>query len=462
MKIILIDPPGVQQGFNTGLGYLAGVLKKNGHNVKVIDLNNIQEDAHSRLLETKNCDVVGISIKSATAESGAKIGKEVKKINEKALLIAGGPHIAIDGYNFMSKNPFFDIAVRGEGENVILDILNGKKAIEGTITRHNKKIITNGGIVRSVDVDSLPYPAYECFDSLGKFDDYPLITSRGCPYSCSYCSVPEIVGKRWRFRSAEDVISELEYAKKTYGVKRFQILDDNFTLEMGRAKKFCRLLIDSKLNFEWSCPNGLRADRLDAELIELMKKSGCRFVSIGVESLAKPVFERINKKEKLEDITKAINLLKKVGIRVNGFFIIGLPGSTYKLDMYSLKQSKKLNLDSALWGIFVPYPGTPAWVEILKGKDTRMLRDWQDSFHFKTNARCTFDTKDYSEKQRIKMYYLANLRSNNYLGLVESNIPFHMQILKILEIILRYDVLNLPIHLLKMIFLSRFLIRGIR
>lgn len=153
------------------------------------------------------------------------------------------------------------------------------------IYRKDNKIIVNKGLELLKNLDDLPPPNFDYFDTVkGKIDQYPLITSRGCPYSCSYCCVPKIVGKKWRVRSPKKIIEELKHAKLKYGSKRFAILDDNFTLDIKRAKEFCKHLIDEKLDMGWECQSGIRCDRVDEELFKMMKKAGCDAVTLGIES----------------------------------------------------------------------------------------------------------------------------------------------------------------------------------
>jgi radical SAM superfamily enzyme YgiQ (UPF0313 family) len=407
MKIAFIDPPGFSNGLNTGLGYLSAVLDKHGYDVSVLDLNNKTGNQKKRLSHISDSDTIGISIKSFTLKNSLAL---LKMLKSNATLLAGGPHVTLDPYNLM-KETNFDIAVIGEGEQTILKIVSGKyrNKIKSIAFREDNNIIINEKRDWISDIDGLPYPKYDCFDSFnGKIERYPLITSRGCPYNCSYCSVGTVIGKKWRARKPKNIIDELIQAKEKYKSKEFEILDDNFSLDMRRAKSICQLLIDNKINMAWSCTNGVRADKLDSELIELMRYSGCNSIAIGVESGCREVFDKIQKGENLADIENAVSLAKKAGMKVKGFFIIGLPESTYKKDMQSIEYAKKLQMDSISWGMFVPYPGTRAW-EWSK-KNARFLRDWKDGFHIGFNPKPVFETRNYKEWERKKAYYLANIR----------------------------------------------------
>jgi radical SAM superfamily enzyme YgiQ (UPF0313 family) len=448
-KIILIDPLGWVREFNTGLGYISATLKKAGHEVKVIDLNNNSKRIDERLLSAKNADIIGISIKSFT----------LKEINSKALLIAGDPHIKIDGINFMKNNDIFDIAVVGEGELIMVEIANGsdlssingiiyRKQIEGKI-----QLMINPGEGYVKNLDSLPFPDYTSFDSIDNLTSYPLITSRGCPYACNYCSVPFISGRKFRAREPSLVVEEIEYAINTYKVKNFDVMDDDFSVNIKRAKEILKEIIRKKLNINLSFGNGIRADRIDEELLFLMKEAGCQHIMFGVESGDEKVFNNINKGEKLETIINAIQMAKRIGIKsVGGFFIINLPGSTFESDLKSIALAKNLGLTIANFSIFVPYPGKKFWEILNNDKNIIFLRPWQEGFTYGKNICSVFETTNYREKDIIKMFYISNIRLYNYLAIIEGEKGTIKKGFKLVYIILKYDLKNFPKHINRLFF----------
>ncbi len=162
-------------------------------------------------------------------------------------------------------------------------------------------------------------------------------------------------------------------------------------------------------DWSWSCPNGVRADRLDVELLDLMKASGCRSIAIGIESLDEGVFGEVHKGESLEAIIQAVRLAQAAGLEVDGFFIIGLPRATYAKDMQTLKKAQGLGLRRMMWGMAVPYPGTPmaGWAR----QNAHILRDWRGGCHTSFNPPPLFETQDYSASERIRAYRRAYLRS---------------------------------------------------
>ena len=415
MKVVFVDPKGVWEGLNNGIASIAASIRDE-HTVHVVDFVNRSGNLDKRLESARDADFVGISMKSFTLDESIMVANMVKKLNPKTKIIAGGPHVMVDGYNLLVDNPVFDMGVFGVAEYVFREILSGKEPSEitGLIYRKDGKVVQNHASEWISNLDSLPFPNYDDFDSVNingeiqKIENWPLVTSRGCPYTCTYCNVPTVIGRKFRTRSGENILAELRYAQEKYSSKEFKVLDDNFTLQMDRAKDICRLFIEENLDMKWTCPNGIRADRLDEELCSLMKQAGCYAMSIGVESGDPEVFDKIRKGEKLADVERGIRLAQAAGIKVHGFFIIGLIGSTYEADKRSMEFAKRLGI-TASWGILVPYPGTEVWEQVKKDSSARVLRDWKEGFHIGARPKPVFDTAEYTAEERVRAYYYANM-----------------------------------------------------
>lgn len=463
MRICLIDPPGIVKGLNTGLGYLASSLIQKGHKVRVIDLNNNTRNIRERLSKIRNSDIIGISVKSSTVQISRRIAETIRRKD----LICGGSHITVDGHSFLKANANFKLGVIGEGEETTVELMGAMESglnlrdVKGIIFRENDEIVVNPRRQFISDLDSLPNPNYEIFDSFnGVIVNYPLVTSRGCPQSCIYCCVGEVSGRRWRWRAPERLIEELQLAKSKYRAKSFEIVDDNFTHHLGRAKKFCQLLIERRVDMNWACYNGIRADRLDEELVALMKEAGCKTVSIGVESLDNDIFDRIGKGETLDDIRRAISLLNKYKIEVEGSFIIGLPGDNLKKTMASIQLCRKMHFKTTVWNLFVPYPGTRAWDWV--NAEAKILRDWTEGFHFGTEIKPVFETEDFTETERIRAYRMANIKCRGYFALIDPEKSLIANAFNISQLILKYDARNVAsniLYLLKTVTETRHRIR---
>ncbi|GAF75685.1 unnamed protein product, partial [marine sediment metagenome] len=419
MKIALIDPPGTSRGLNTGLAYIAAniLAKRKGDSVKVFDFNNNRKRVKERIREIGEYDIISFSIKSFTQREAFFILDRIL-LRKESTVIFGGPHLAIEKEKFFEKDKRINAILTGEGETSFCNFLERLESkrngydIKGLAIRNEDTITSNGSMAIEDDLDSLPFPCYTVFDSVSKrIDNYPLLTSRGCPYKCVYCSVGLISGKRWRGRKLGSIIREIKLAREKFGFRYFFIIDDNFTFKKERTKEFCKALISEKIDLNWSLPNGIRADKVDEELVRLMKSSGCEAVSFGVESADPEVFKGIGKGETLDEISRAILLCKRYDLRVSAKFIIGLPGSSHESTKRSLLWAKKMKFYDINWNLLVPYPGTEAY-EVIK-RNGRFIRSWEDGFHFGPFLHSTFEIDSYSAREIEKDVRRANVSSSN-------------------------------------------------
>jgi len=286
-------------------------------NARIIDLNT-KPHPRQRFLNQKT-DVLGISLQSRTYSEAMRISEEYKKKYPDAKIASVNTDIDIQ-----CCYPFLKL----------------KENIE----------------FKPLFSDAYPFPRYDLLDSFAIFSknwssgkwDYPLLTSVGCPFQCVYCAARN---RKWRSRSAENCYKELKQAKDKWGIRRFEIIDDVFNIDRQRVLDFCRLV--KPLRLEWACVNGLRADLFDEEMARALADSGCAIVSLGVESVHPEVLARIKKGETIEQIEKAIDIAKRYFRIVNGFFIIGLPGSSYKKDLQSLEWARKKRIN-AQFSYYVP------------------------------------------------------------------------------------------------------------
>lgn len=454
MKVCFVDPRGIHFGLNTGIGYIVSYLKEvcGMEGVKVFDFNNNYRDADSRIREMAGYDVIGFSIKSFTRDSALEIARRVK--TDRNVLVAGGPHITLDGVNFLKEHEVFDYGLVGEGELTTAALLKAIDSTEdiasvgGVIYRRDGEVVSTGVGERIKDLDSIPYPDYTVFDSVtdGHIHNYPLVTSRGCPYLCSYCCVKGVMGRKWFARSVENIIGELENAGETYNINCFNVQDDNLTLDMERANAFCEALVKEDLGLRWSCPNGIRADRVDYDLMRKMHEAGCFAVAMGIESGVEKEFETIKKGEDLSDIVRAVELAKKNRIWVFGNFIIGLPGSNLQSIRGSIDFAKRLKLESCIFNLLVPFPGTELW-EWVK-ENGRLLMDWQDGFTQGKNPRVVFETVGFPLEDRLRAYREANIKCKNYFAFMDEQDSLASNIFSVLGAIVRYDFLGIPAHIL--------------
>lgn len=452
IRVTLIDPRGSLEGLNTGLGYLAGSLLSSKFCVEVMDFNNYPQRLCKRLRGI-NSDIVGISVKSATLAESVKIAKLIKtNFKRRITIVAGGVCVTLLKSTFLEKYPVFDLGIIGEGEytfvNTLRTLYNREplESIKGLVYKTKRGVKFTGSSSYLKDLDSLPFPRYDIFDSvkLHGVNIYPLVTSRGCPYKCKFCVVPSVSGKEWRARSVYNIIEELREAVQRYEIKFFRIKDDNFTLDKQRVIRFCRALIESGLDLKWGCITGFRADKIDKEIVKMLKMSNCKYISIGIESLDNRVFSNLDKRESLEEVKLAVKLFKEHGIKVIGQFITGLPYSNYGKDYYTFRESIKLGLDGAIFNYFVPYPYTPIWEEVASlQRDTYKWEGCSSCVDIKPN----YYDKHYTFKEKARMYYESNLYYRNYHLVVPFNESFWKRFVRLFLIILLYDIKHIGKHI---------------
>ena len=456
MRVLLVDPPGIQKGLNAGLGYLAASLKDCGHEVKVLDLNNNRSVSMGEFkgeLEEYSPQVVGYSMKAITVDTA--ISNVSRKVLPDSLHVAGGPEVTLFYEDFLRNHPQFDVAFVGEAENTICNVVEhfGKdkkfSGIEGISYRENGHITKNKPVFIE-ELDELAFPDFTCFTNINETLKnveyaYPLLTSRGCPYTCVFCSVGSVSGRKWRARSPKNLIDELKHAQEVYNIKDFTIVDDNFTFDVERAKTFCRMLIDAGQDFRFRLNNGIRTDRIDEELASLMFEAGCNLVMVGVESGDPKVFESVGKGEKLKDVKRGIKILKDAGIWVGGYFIIGLPGDTPESIRNTIDFIKEVGLDHAHFNVLVPYPKTRAWDWV--SENGKFLKDYKEGLHFEDDTWIVdpvFETKEFTRSQMIEAYELANTQLSQFNFLIPKDLGRANRFTVKTKLIWRYDKSSIP------------------
>lgn len=397
MKALLIYPKGkiwnMPKQIPLGLAYLGAVLQQAGHSVEVFDMT-VEERSLTSKLTKGDFDLVGISATTPLVKNAWEAAALVKKYS-KASIVLGGPHPSALPEESLSQNSV-DMVVRGEGEEAILEIcqvISGKKKKEeilGLSFKKNGKFFHNPLRPLNKNLNELPFPAYGLF-KIGKYSitqplrdrqtkdsrAFYIMTSRGCPYACIYC-FKGICGRTWRPVSPEKVVEEWEYLVKKLQATEIGVQDDLFNLDRERAIKICELLIERKLNHvSWITNNGIRADKVDLELLEKMKAAGCKRVAFGVESGSQRILNNIQKKLTLDQVRKAFVFAKKARLETMGFFMFGNSGETEKTMDQTIRFAIELNPEVAHFSIATPFPGTPLY-ELVLSKGELIIKDWND------------------------------------------------------------------------------------
>lgn len=457
MKILFIDPLGAGKGFNWGIASLAAYLKQFGHEIKVLDINNNRENIEQRIDSHLdwNPDFIGISV--VFTFNKPRIMDLVKycKSKKNIPIVLGGPGATIDYEDLLRKSEGnTDFVVIGEAEETLLEFISrlGEKKdfsdMDGIAYMKGSDVIKNNFREFIKDIDVLPFPDYTDFDTFkGGIEEYVIITSRGCPYDCVFCANKTISRRRFRTRSSRNVIDELKYARDFYKAKTILIGDDNYTLDMKRAKEISRMMIEEDVMIPYEMYDGIRADKVDYELAMLLKLSGCKEVSLGVENADAETFKYVQKGETLKDIENAVKILKKVGIPTRAFVIIGLINTSKESDMRSLRFIEKLGV-LANWNIAIHYPGMQLYDWVMKNGRILISEISLENQLVKNPPFVFWDTEAYPAKDRIFMYKLANLRTKNYFFIYgqNKNVSWINKFFQIMKISWEVDRARMPIH----------------
>lgn len=359
MKSSFIRQPVVQ------LVYAATILSKN-HDVLVIDALNENltlKEIVDRIKKFKP-DYTFMAISSSDIIFEREVAGIIKKETGSKIITIGD---AITNAHSLFKEPF-DIAIIGEIERVVEEIVDEPvNKIKGIIYLKDKKIKVNmpGELLSGEELDKLPFPKWELFP-YKKYRYYPLLfkepavsmlSSRGCPYACYYCSYSKNEGRKLRMRSAENVVEEIENNVKKYRIKGTVFRDPLFTGSRERTEKICKLLVDKNIEAIWACET--RPELLSKDILKVMQKAGCRAINMGIESVHEAELKSVGRfKIDLNQARKVFEICNKIGIRTTGFFILGLPNSTKKSMNETIKFSRDSGLNHAEYKVATPYPGT--------------------------------------------------------------------------------------------------------
>lgn len=415
-KVLLIQPPFYRlmgSHFNSlvlGLGYISAVLNKEGHTCHVYNADYLDESAYANqrqifegyeqyktLLNNENHEIwnevlervvqyspdfVGISMLTGTFKSSLIIAKKIKQDLPETKIIVGGIHPTILPKECLEKD-FIDFAVVGEGELTIKELINGKryKDIQGLAYKNQGKIIVNDKRPFIGDLDSIPFPDRQHL--IPKPDNNQLgsiITSRGCPFACTFCAARKIWGQETRLRSIDNVFQEVENLYYHYNVRTIHFRDDTLTLWKDRIQKLCRRIIEEKIEIGWTCKT--RVDRVDEETLTLMKNAGCARVKIGVESGSDKILKKIKKGITAEKVKKTVKLIKKVGLKFTVSLLIGFPDETEEDIRKTMDLALELDADYYSLSILTPYFGTEMYDNFIEKNSSKDIKEhWEYFFH---------------------------------------------------------------------------------
>jgi magnesium-protoporphyrin IX monomethyl ester (oxidative) cyclase len=408
-KITLVSSPVYSQGVlsflphNVGLGYVAACLEAQGHRVQVIDAVAEGFDTSvavwswgRELLRTglpyaeiirriePDTQLIGLSVPfTMYADIAQELVSVIKGAFPAIPLVMGGVYPSTLPEHALSQD--VDFVVQREGEIPMVRLADGDDPgdIKGLAFRQDGRLVDNGPADSIKELDEIPFPARHLFPidkhlarsprGVGGGRALSMVTSRSCPYKCTFCSIHAVAGRHWRARSPRNVLEEIEHLVRSYGVEHIQFEDDNLTLRKGRAvaifEGMVRLKRDLKAALSWSCGNGLRVDTLDRDLLELIAASGCQQLSFAVESGDPNMLELIDKKfDSLEKIVEVAAICHELGLPTQAFMIIGLPGETqesFRMSLRFFRRLRKNGVSHVAIHLGKAYPQTPLFDQCL-------------------------------------------------------------------------------------------------
>jgi anaerobic magnesium-protoporphyrin IX monomethyl ester cyclase len=401
VHVTLVNPPypsGAPQAIfiPLGISYLVAMLENSGYAVDVIDcqvLKSTQRELEGELMKLQP-DVVGVTSATLTYEPALEIVRTAKQACPNCLTMLGGPHVTVMDEQALSENPEADIVVRGEGEQTMLEVahlasnsnLKNLDEVAGITFRKNGQIFRTHDRPFIQNIDSLPRPAHKHFQLskyriLGK-TYLPIITSRGCPFQCTFCLASRMCGRSFRARSPRNVVDELEWLRDTYGADAFAFYDDTFTFDRNRAVKICEEMKNRSVSLPWDCRT--RVDRVSKEVLAKMRDANCQLIHFGVESGSQKMLDAMKKGTTIEQNERAIRWAKEVGISVAISVVVGYPGETTDMLRQTLDFIRRTEPDYVYMCEAVPYPGTELY-DLLKDLGWEMSKDWSQ-YHEQTQV----------------------------------------------------------------------------
>jgi anaerobic magnesium-protoporphyrin IX monomethyl ester cyclase len=372
---------------------------------------------------------IGISCTTSSFYDGIRISKLVKSINRAIKVIFGGPHVSALKTEVLQKSPVIDFVVVGEGEETLAELIandgNPNPFIQGIAYRDRSgEIVFTGYRKKGIELDALPFPAYEKLKGYpGAYKlpifNYPkvpnssCISSRGCPYNCSYCD-RSVFRRSFRFNSAQYMYEHLSYLKKYFGIRHINFYDDLFTFKRKRIEDFTNMMINGPLQMTFNC--AVRAEHIDLDLLRQMKAAGCWMVSLGIETGDENLLAQHRQPANLNMLAEKIRLIKKAGIRTKGLLMMGLPGETEASIQKSMDYVFSLPIDDFNLAKFTPFPGSPVYENIHEMGEFDENWEKMDCMHFLFVPKGI--TKERMEKLFIEFYKNHFTRPKVLLGYI--------------------------------------------
>lgn len=396
MKVLFVNPPQTASKYKfmgviappLGIAYMAGVLQENNIDVEILDATAEDmdfKDVEKELLKRKP-DLVALTALTPTIGRALETAQVVKETLPDSIVVMGGYHPT---FNFIEtlEDENVDIVIRGEGEYIMLNLVQALENqsslhdVKGIVfeDKNSKEIVVNPEAPLIQDLDELPFPALNLLPMkkyrLLDMDTHmtTMITTRGCPMQCSFCSSAAMHGKKIRERSIENIVDEIEYLKTNYDIDTIAFMDDTFTLKKRKVMAICDEILKRNIEIMWGCTS--RVDTLDEKLLKKMKEAGCITIFIGVESADQQQLDNMCKNTTIAKIENAFKIAHKLKIRTIASVALGMPGDTKEIMNKTVKFVHKLKPNYAIYSLATPYPGTRFYKEAFE-KNLIKIKDW--------------------------------------------------------------------------------------
>ncbi len=452
MKITLINPYVPNDTFGTatpwevpqlGIGYIAAVLEQNGYHVKIIDayILKIQIPHLLSIIKSEKPDIIGITSNIYTAKYACYTAYKLKRDFPPIPIIMGGAYPTV-AFQLLLENHFADFVVIGEGEKTIINLLEEfqktKPAYRNVL---GIAFIDHGAIIKTPgrpfieDLDSLPFPAWHLFPPLKHYSNLrgvtkkpylPIMTSRGCPYECIWCT-KYVHGRKSRTRSSESILAEIKYFVNKFGVKEFAIMDDNFTVSPKRVKEVCVLLLKEKIQVSINLYNGIRADAISGDILKFLQAAGLNRVTVGVEAGNDCMLKSIKKHLTLAQARTAVKVIKSHHLLCDAYFILGLPEDTPRTMLQTIEFAKELDPTHAYFFIMTPFLGTELYDIVQRTATVIKPYKFGIPFHI-VEGEAVYATKNFT-LERVEAIFRHAYKS------------FYLRPKKVLELIRDYAIL---------------------
>ena len=435
MRICLIAPkwPKMVNSYPPlGLAYLAAFLERDDHDVNIIDLGldpNVLLDEGIPQIVEYNPDLIGITAMTSNYESALETSKLLKAALPMPIVI-GGPHATLFPERVLRES-CFDYLVYGEGEDTLCELAQALDSnpiepstenldqIQGLCYKEAGSIIKNPPRPLARDLDGFPFPARHLFD----LERYPLYTpdgqrmisllsSRGCPYNCSYC-FKGIMGRTYRQRSVDSILAEIHEIVDRYGIKNLYFVDDLFAADKRRLIEFTQRVIEEELDIRWQCL--ARVDRIDQESLQQMQRAGCREIHYGIESGNQEMIDKIGKQITLSQVRQAVTWTRQAGIMVKGYFMLGLPGDTEETMEQTISFAEELDLDEAMFSLTTPFPGTRLWEDLCaRHPGTEYNADFTHAYYYNSYSEELEPFMNLSEVTDSRLAQLVRVANDRF------------------------------------------------